>query len=37
MNVKRCNEKKAYEVCIKEKYNELDGTMKDADLESTKA
>ena len=35
LNVKRCNERKAYEVCIKEKENELDAAMKDADLEST--
>ena len=37
LNVKRCNERKAYEVRIKEKEHELDVAMKDADLESNKA
>ena len=37
LNVKRCNEMRAYEVRIKEKEHELDVSMKDADLESTKA
>ena len=36
LNVKRCNERKAYEVCINEKDHELDVAMKYADLESTK-
>ena len=36
-NLKRCNERKVYKVCIKEKDHELDVAMKDADLESTKA
>ena len=36
MNVKRCDERKSYEVCINEKEHELDVAMKDADLESMK-
>ena len=37
LNVKRCNKMKAYEVCIKEKEHKLDVSMKDTELESTKA
>ena len=36
-NVKRCNERKAYEVRIKDKEHELDLVMIDSELESTKA
>ena len=36
LNVKRCNERKAYGVRISEKEYELDMSMKDADMESTK-
>ena len=36
MNVKRCNERKVYELHTKEKENELDVAMKDAELESTR-
>ena len=37
LNVKRCNEMRAYEFRIKDKDHELDVAMKDAELESTKA
>ena len=37
LNVKRCNESKAYTVLIKDKYHELDVEMKDVDMESTTA
>ena len=36
LNVKRSNERKLYEVRIKEKEHELDVAMKDADMGSTK-
>ena len=32
LNVKRCNERKAYGVRIKEMEHELDVAMKDADI-----
>ena len=37
MNFKCCNKTKAYEVRIKEKENELEVAMKDAEMESTRA
>ena len=37
MNVKRCNERKTYEVLIKYKEHELEATMKYDNIESMKA
>ena len=37
LNVKRCNKRKAYKVCIKEREHKLDVAMKDTELESPKA
>ena len=37
LNANRCNERKVYEVIIKEKDHELDVEMKDVDMESTTA
>ena len=36
LNIKRCNERNEYEVCIKEKEHELEVAMKYDELESTK-